>query len=155
MSNLDPKKLYQEYLESVFLMQLATSANEQPWLCNVWYVKDSDDNFYWTSRKTRRHSQEIAQNPKIACTFHQNFVEGLGQKGQAVIIAGHASLVVTNKIADIYDLYEQRYPKLPTMQDKQSFVDQTGDHFFYQVTPDEIIWWDEVNFPEDSRQVVK
>ena len=64
--------------------------NNKPWLCNVWYVMDNDNNIYFMSRETRRHSKEIEQNPNVSCTFHKWFDEGLGQKGQAVIVGGTA-----------------------------------------------------------------
>jgi len=149
---MDTKKLYKDYLQNVKLMQLATCVENQPWLCNVWFVQGTDENIYWCSRKTRRHSIEIEQNPYVSCTFHQEFTEGLGQKGQAVVMAGQAKLLEQSKISKIYDLYHKRYPKLPSLQSKDIFQKVTGDHFFYQMTPTEVIWWDEVNFPGDPRQ---
>lgn len=151
---MNAKDLYKDYLNEVKLMQLATAKNNQPWLCNVWFVTDSKDNIYWCSRKTRRHSIEIEQSSKVSATFHKDFTIGLGQKGQAVIMAGHAELLKTENIPQIFDLYEERFPKLSELQTEELFTNNGGDHFFYKMVPNEIIWWDEVNFPEDSRQKI-
>lgn len=136
-------------------MQLATSRDGQPWLCNVWYVMDeASGKIYWISRETRRHSEEIEHNNKVACTFHQWFGEGLGQKGQALIIAGTARRLSGAACDKPFDLYQARYPGLAGFQSKEDFLTDKGDHYFYEITPTEIIWWDEENFPEQSRQKI-
>lgn len=135
-------------------MQLATCANNQPWLCNVWYVIDDDDKIYWISRETRRHSQEIAKNPKVSCTFHKWFDGGLGQKGKSLVIAGNARQMTPSEINRPYALYLERYPKLSDFQSLEASQDGSGDHKFYEVTPTEIVWFDEENFPDNSRQKI-
>ncbi len=151
---MDIQALYRNYLKDIKLMQLATCADNQPWLCNVWYVIDKNDKIYWMSRETRRHSQEIVKNPKVSCTFHKCFNEGLGQKGQAVIIAGNARQIPANEITKPYQLYLDRYPALADLQSLEASIDGSGHHKFYEIIPNEIIWWDEVNFPDDPRQKV-
>lgn len=137
------------------MMQLASCVNNQPWLCNVWYVMDEEDNVYWMSRKTRRHSQEIEQNPNIACTFHKWFDEGLGQKGQALVIAGKAELLTGEGCRMPYELYAERYPALYDFQTLDDFLKDEGDHFFYKLSPEEFMWWDDFNFGDVSRQYVR
>lgn len=136
-------------------MQLATARDGRPWLCNVWYVMDAQDNIYWISRATRRHSEEIADNPYVAATFHKWFGEGLGQSGQALIVSGTAEIVSIDQVHESYQLYADRYPELLNFQSLEATKDGSGDHLFYKITPREIVWWDEVNFPDQSRQVVK
>lgn len=149
------KEIYQDILKDIKLMQLATCRDNQPWLCNVWYVMDEDENIYWNSRLTRRHSEEIADNPRVACTFHKWFNEGIGQKGQALIVSGNAELLSGEDIRMPYKLYVGRNPKFLDVQSLETTMSATGPHFFYKLTPDEIIWWDEVNFPDNPRRVVK
>lgn len=152
---MDIKKLYKNHLQKIKLMQLATCADNQPWLCNVWFVADGQDNIYWISRETRRHSQEITKNSHIACTFHESFNEGLGEKGQALVISGTAEKLTAKDIETAYNLYANRYLKLLEMQSLENSINDTGVHKFYKCTPQEIIWWDEVNFPDQPKQVVK
>src|SRR5688572_9922168 len=77
--SMDARQLYRDYLKDIKLMQLATCRDSQPWLCHVWYVMDEEaGKIYFISRETRRHSQEIQGNEKVACTFHKWFGEGLG-----------------------------------------------------------------------------
>ena len=152
---MDIKNLISDYLKDIKLMQLATSQADQPWLCNVWYVIDDQDKVYWISRETRRHSQEIAQNPLVSCKFHRWFNEGLGQQGKSGVMAGKAQkLDNPSDIEEAYALYLARYPKLAEFQSLEASLDDTGDHKFYCMTPHEIIWWDEKNFPDQSRQKV-
>ena len=47
-------------------MQLATSVDNQPWVCSVWFATDEDLNIYWFSSTTRRHSTEVLKNKKVA-----------------------------------------------------------------------------------------
>ena len=154
MAEKNHKELYRAYLDDVKLMQLATSRDHRPWLCNVWYVMDDEDNVYWISRETRRHSEDIAHNPHAACTFHKWFDSGLGEKGQAVVIAGEARKLRGNECRKPYELYTIRHPNLPGLQALEDFENETGHHFFYVLSPKEIMWWDEKNFPENPRQML-
>ena len=63
------EELLQQYFSENTLMQLATINNGQPWLCNVYFVTDEENNIYWTSTKARRHSKEILKDPNSACTI--------------------------------------------------------------------------------------
>ena len=153
---MDVKQIYREYLQDIKLMQLATCKGDKPWLCNVWYVMDKEDNVYWISRGTRRHSEEISENPWAACTFHKWFGEGLGVKGQALVMSGTVEVLTGDEIDFAYDLYAKRYPKLLEFQslDESKNSTEEGLHYFYKLTPKEIVWFDEVNFPKVSKQVV-
>lgn len=59
------KKLIRDYLKEAKLMQLATSVNNKPWVCSVWFGFDVDLNIYWFSSTKRRHSKEVMKNPKV------------------------------------------------------------------------------------------
>lgn len=149
----EKKQFYRDYLDDVKLMQLATSYDNQPWLCNVWYVRDPQDNIYFISRETRRHSIEIEKNPKVSCTFHKWFERGLGEQGQALVIAGKAKKMTGNEIEKPYTLYQERYPNLENFQSLDDFVNGTGHHFFYKITPKQIVWWDEKNFDNPRQEI--
>ena len=153
---MNAKKLYGDYLKEVKLMQLATVKGDKPWLCNVWYVMDEEDNVYWISRDTRKHSEDIHDNPNVACTFHKWFDGGLlNDKGQAVIISGTAARLSGEECRRPYALYSERFPRMPEFQSLELFLNDESHHTFYKLTPEKIVWWDEVNFPDDSKQVIK
>ncbi len=47
-------------------MQLATSVDNQPWVCSVWFATDAGLNIYFFSATARRHSKEVVKNNKVA-----------------------------------------------------------------------------------------
>jgi uncharacterized pyridoxamine 5'-phosphate oxidase family protein len=151
----DPAILCREYLKEIDLMQLATCRNGQPWICHVWFVIDECDQIYFVSRQTRRHSQELRDNQKVACTFHNPVEDSLSHKSQSLTITGVARQLTPTEVKKPYQLFARRHPKLLNLQPLDRFVDGTGRLFFYQVIPTEMVWWDELNFPEDSRQKIE
>lgn len=147
-------EIYQNYLQDIKLMQLATCKDGQPWLCSVWYVMDEDGNIYYTSREKRRHSQEIMENNKVACTFVKDFVQGLGEKGQALVISGSAEKLSGQDCVKPFELYNKENPKLSNMQSLEDFTNNVGPHYFFKITPTEKVWFDEQNFPDKPRQQI-
>jgi uncharacterized protein YhbP (UPF0306 family) len=63
---MDVEKLIREYLPDVIHMSLGTCRDNQPWVCEVHFAYDEDLNLYFRSLTSRRHSQEIADNTKVA-----------------------------------------------------------------------------------------
>jgi uncharacterized protein YhbP (UPF0306 family) len=61
----DLKTLIYEYLKTQRLMQVATYG-EHPWIANIFYVHDEDLNLYFVSKKTEKHSIDIAKNPNVS-----------------------------------------------------------------------------------------
>ncbi|HZM64085.1 MAG TPA: pyridoxamine 5'-phosphate oxidase family protein [Candidatus Saccharimonadales bacterium] len=64
--SVDVQKAIRDYLPNVIHLSLATSKDGQPWVCELHYAFDDDLNLYFRSLSSRRHSQEIALNPKVA-----------------------------------------------------------------------------------------
>ncbi|HSX35621.1 MAG TPA: pyridoxamine 5'-phosphate oxidase family protein [Patescibacteria group bacterium] len=63
---VDVEKVIREYLPQVIHMSLGTSKDNKPWVCEVHFAWDDDLNVYFRSLTSRRHSQEIAENPNVA-----------------------------------------------------------------------------------------
>ena len=63
---MDIEKIIREYLPQVIHMSLATSRDDTPWVTEVHFAYDENLNLYFRSLPSRRHSQEIANNPKVA-----------------------------------------------------------------------------------------
>lgn len=152
---MNPREYYVSYLRDIKLMQLATCQNNRPWLCNVWYVMDDQDRVYWISRETRRHSQDLEINPYAACTFHAPYTGGLGEKGQSLVMSGPVVKLNGESCHEPYALYAVRFPKIMEFQPLDHFLTHQAHHHFYQLTPDDIVWFDEINFPDDPRRVVR
>lgn len=64
--DMDVEKVIRDYLPQVIHLSLGTSKNNKPWVCEVHYAYDEDLNLYYRSLTSRRHSQEIADNPNVA-----------------------------------------------------------------------------------------
>jgi nitroimidazol reductase NimA-like FMN-containing flavoprotein (pyridoxamine 5'-phosphate oxidase superfamily) len=138
-----------QYVNQVNIMQLATCSDNQPWVVTVHFYADDDLNFYWTSRPDRRHSKELAVNPKVSSTalVHENtsqedWVIGLTVSGEAKLIEN-----VDAKIAQAYIGKLLKDPNLPA-----NIKNGTDPAKWYILKPTSIIWFDTKNFPTDPRQ---
>ncbi len=131
-------------------MQIATVNGDQPWICTVYFVEDEELNLYWLSWPSRRHSQEIALNSKIAVAVPIKFdkpVIGIQAQGTASI--------VTDKtvVADIMRRYVERYNTGRQFYDR--FVAGQNEHVMYRFTPSSFVLFDEVTFAEgDGRKEI-
>lgn len=63
---MDTEAIIREYIQQTIHMSLGTSANNIPWVCEVHFGYDDELNLYFRSKPSRRHSQEIANNPHVA-----------------------------------------------------------------------------------------
>jgi len=85
---MDVEKIIRDYIPGIVHMSLATSRNNKPWVCEVHYAYDNDLNLYFRSLASRRHSQEIADNPSVAGNIVKQFA--LGEAGIGVYYEGTA-----------------------------------------------------------------
>lgn len=143
------RKLIEDYLKEAKLMQLATSADEQPWVCSVWFAVDSDLNIYFFSSETRRHSGEINKNNKVAGAMvlpqtPDDLPRGLQFQGTVEL------LVEQEDINKAISVYGGRI--FPVEKIKEFMEDDETPHKFYKITPTQFVLFDMVNFPDDSRQ---
>ncbi|HVS58732.1 MAG TPA: pyridoxamine 5'-phosphate oxidase family protein [Candidatus Saccharimonadales bacterium] len=144
------EEVIRESLPTIKVMQLATSANNQPWACNVHYYSDDDLNLYWLSTEAREHSQHIAQNPKAAAavmvhlnTSEENYIIGLS-------CAGEAECVGEKVDDDIRNGYQAKH----NTSDKflSDVASGANPHKWYRLKPTKIVLFDTKNFPDDPRQ---
>ncbi len=149
---MDLKKLITDHLKTARVMQLATCVNNQPWACTVHFYSDDDLNFYWASIISRRHSEEIEQNPQVAIavkihedTPEEKYVIGISAEGVAELIDNDE----IKKIGDQYISKLDKDPDLVTdiLSGKKPFK-------FYKFIPSKIVLFDILNFPDDPRQEI-
>jgi uncharacterized protein YhbP (UPF0306 family) len=143
---MELQQLLREYFENSKLMQLATVNDGQPWVCNVFFVTDEDNNIYWTSAKVRRHSKDIISNSITAATIVRS-----ENKKQALQITGKSYEVTLEDAERVNKLYGNKFGQ------KQSRLEEvlanTPDgRAYYVLRPKTIFFWDEVNFPDAPKQ---
>jgi uncharacterized protein YhbP (UPF0306 family) len=147
---MQAEKLIRQYVDQIKIMQLATSANDQPWACTIHYYSDKDLNFYWVSTLARKHSKDIAQNPKVAAAIlvHENtpeerYVIGISLEGKAELIGEQ----VDEQIGQDYIQKLGRDASLLS-----DIASGKNPHKFYRLKPTKIILFDSKNFHDNPRQ---
>lgn len=143
------QELISQYLIEGRVMQLATSVQDAPWICTVYYVV-YQGNIYWLSWPERRHSQEIATNSQVAAAIvvKQDLpVIGLQIEGNAAEVAD------TGEVKAVMELYTAKYGSGTKFYD--AFVRGENHHRMYKLTPRKIALFDEVNFPANDIKVIE
>ncbi|MCA9332736.1 pyridoxamine 5'-phosphate oxidase family protein [Candidatus Saccharibacteria bacterium] len=143
---MDLKELAKEYFKSVNDMQLATVSNGKPWVCTVYFVADDENNLYWTSGRDRQHSLEILSDSSAAVTVVKD-----REKKQAIQLAGIAEEVNDKDLERVHNLYQSKFGQ------KDYDLEEMKEHkpsgrAYWVFTPETIMFWDEVNFPEQPKQ---
>jgi uncharacterized protein YhbP (UPF0306 family) len=134
-----------KYLSEAKTMQLATTKSNIPWICNVYFVADEDGNIYWLSEPTKRHSEDIKENPNVAISIAFKTgtpVIGLQAEGQAKQTGDLKTIKsVMVKYVKKYGLGKEFYRLASKGVNK---------HKIYKMTVKKYSLFDEVNFPKDS-----
>lgn len=63
---MNVEAIVREYIGKSPHLSLATSRDNQPWVCEVHFVYDDALNLYFISNPATRHAGEIADNPTVA-----------------------------------------------------------------------------------------
>ncbi len=143
------KKLIEEYLKEAKLMQLATSVNNQPWICNVWFAADKDLNIYWFSSTTRRHSKEVIKNKKVAAAMALPHTPKDSPRG--LQLQGTAKMLTAQKEIDkAISVYAGRIFSRETIKDLMQ--NPQKPHKFYMIKPTQFVLFDSLNFGDEWRQ---
>lgn len=110
----DVEQIIREYIAQVIHMSLATSAANKPWVCEVHYAYDDELNLYFVSGVSRRHCEELRNNPYVAGNIvTQHF---LNQKVRGVYFEGTAQqLESLDEMQHAYNTYTKRYPDSPQL----------------------------------------
>lgn len=149
MSNTKLRKLIEEYLEEAKMMQLATAIDNQPWVCNVWFAADDDLNIYWFSSATRRHSDEVMKNQKVAAAMVLPHTPKDPPRG--LQLQGVAEMLTKQKDIDkAISVYKDRI--FPRETINELMANSQKPHTFYRITPKQFVLFDAVNFGDNWRQ---
>ena len=116
----DLEKIIREYTDPQVHMSLATSENNQPWVCEVHFALDDKLNLYFRSLSRTRHCRQIAKNPNVAGNIVKQFA--LGELPFGVYFEGTAEQVTGEEAQKA--AYEVMRAKLQT---KPEALDQAKD----------------------------
>ena len=134
MNNDQVDKIIREYLSNIVHMSLGTCVDNTPWVCEVHFVYDDELNLYWRSKASRRHSQEIAQNPRVAGNIVRQ--HDLEEAPVGVYFEGRAVQLSGVQVGDsVYQLFADRFAVGPEIIDDANSED---GHQFYKVTVDKM-----------------
>ena len=151
MSGKSLDALIREYLNEAKLMQIATVKEGKPWVASVWYVNDDKYNLYFISRKARRHSLELEENPNIAGAIVVPHQIGSGEKVRGLQFEGTASECKSEELETANALYLTKYTtaeKIPL----EKLRDPNSMATYYIIRPKTFVLFDEINYPENPRQ---
>ena len=142
------KRIYKEAKDR-WLMQIATSVDNQPWIANIFFVMDEQLNFYWLSFPNRRHSRELAVNNNAALSIAiktDKPVIGVQAEGTVEQIAR------MSVIEKILPLYVKKYGQ------GKDFITLAkagkNQHILYKFSPVSLQLFDEVNFKPEENPIV-
>jgi uncharacterized protein YhbP (UPF0306 family) len=130
MMAMEIETAIRNYLPQIVHMSLATCINDRPWVCEVHFVYDNELNLYFRSTTKRRHSLEIAQNPRVAgniVTQHHR-----GQKVRGVYFEGTAQLL--RDPDDKHVAYRQYCERFGTGPEILQEAKTSSGHKFYQIS---------------------
>ena len=138
-----------EYIKEGFdkqrVMQLATIGENGPWICTVHFVADEEMNLYWLSLPSRRHSQELAIDPRVAVTVvvkPEIPVVGIQAEGMAEEVQNPEALkIIMEKYVAKYEIGGDFY---------KNFIAGINKHKLYRFVPTRFSLFDEVNFKDTS-----
>ncbi|MGB4768109.1 MAG: pyridoxamine 5'-phosphate oxidase family protein [Candidatus Saccharimonas sp.] len=119
-----------EYLPQVVHLSLATSKDNRPWVCEVHFAYDENLNIYFRSLTSRRHSQDIAANPKVAGNIVRQFA--VGEYPLGVYFEGTAELL-SSGVAQ-HKAFELIKARLNASDDILAEAERPDGHQFYKVT---------------------
>jgi uncharacterized protein YhbP (UPF0306 family) len=147
LSHTNVGELIKKYLRQGRMMQVATLDSGQPWICTVYFVPDEQQNLYWLSLPTRRHSQDIAKNNKIAVAiavkFDKNPIIGIQAEGIAKIV--NDGEVVKKILPDYVEKYGSGKDFV------ELFESGKNQHQLYKFTPSKYSLFDETNFSDGQK----
>ena len=96
---MDVEKIVREYVDKTIHMSLATAKDNTPWVCEVHFAYDESLNLYFRSLKSRRHSQEIANNPNVSGNIIDKY--GLDDPVVGVYFEGKAELLEAGDVQNL------------------------------------------------------
>jgi len=129
---INVEQIIREYLPGIIHLSLATVRDNTPWVCEVHYAYDDELNLYFRSLTSRRHSQEIAINSKVAGNIVKQY--SLNEEVIGIYFEGIANMLETeeDRIA-CYQWFKKCLGKDEKILEEAKRED---GHQFYKITVD-------------------
>lgn len=137
------------YLKNAKTMQVATLANSQPWVCTVYFVED-EFNLYWLSFPSRRHSQDLARNPRAAIAIQVKTdqpVIGIQAEGRVTEVKDK------DIVQKVMEMYVNKYEAGRDFY--ENFLRGANQHTMYKFAPQKYVLFDEVNYSAGPRREIQ
>ncbi len=151
------RALLEQYVQAGKLMQLASlNSDGSPAVCNVWYdVHFVPDVLRFISRYDRQHSQNIRIDGRVAGGIIAIPLDELGQIVRGVTFTGSARELPTCGIDGEVAAFVARWPRAEAALNPDKLACGEIATRLYEVLIAEWVLFDEENFPEQPRQVIK
>ncbi|MGH3548539.1 MAG: pyridoxamine 5'-phosphate oxidase family protein [Pseudonocardiaceae bacterium] len=155
MSN--ERTLLEQYVRAGKLMQLASLTRDgSPVLCNVWYdAHFAPDVLRFISRHDRQHSQNIRLDGRVAGSVIAIPLDGLGQTARGVTFTGVAHELPTCGVEKEVTAFLARWPQAEKALNPEKLTKEETSNRLYEFAVTEWVLFDESNFPEQPRRVIK
>lgn len=130
--SVDVMNIVKDNIDVTVHLSLATAKDNKPWVCEVHFAYDKNFNLYFRSLSSRRHSQEIAENPHVAGNIidlhpvDRSYVLGIYFEGKANMIEDKKEKTIAAQL-----LAERLHSNLNEIIDESR--DPNG-HQFYKIT---------------------
>ncbi len=127
---MDIENIVREYITKTVHMSLATVNDNIPWVCEVHFTYDDNLNLYFLSLKSRRHSQEIAENPNVAGNIIDK--HALGQPVVGLYFEGTCQIIRdNNQKKEVFKYFRQNLNARENILEES---DHEDGHQFYKIT---------------------
>ena len=104
----DVERAIREYIEGLVHMSLSTVADNRPWTCELHFAYSDDLRLYFYTKKSARHSIEIANNPHVSGNIVRQHAKG--EKPRGVYFEGTARKVEDlREDSSAFVLFNQRF----------------------------------------------
>ncbi len=140
------------YLEGLELLVVASSHQDQPWCAMVYFVYDEDLNFYFFSRVNRRHSEEIARNPKASISLARQIYK-MGDASKGIQAQGLCKQLASSEVERVLGLYLERFPQAANFLHLDAIRAGTSIERIWQFTPEMIKVYDVDKYAHDGREL--
>lgn len=132
-----------KFLNSHGVMTLATSEDNQPWVCTVYYGMDDNMNFYIVTHPDTKHGQHFEKNKKVAFNVfhsHQKYADlKQGVQGMGEIEEVKDIIHITQALMLWHKLNSQSEIKITP----QEILEKVNGSKVYKITPNYFKYFNE------------
>ena len=138
--NKQIEQIIRRYLPEVNQISLATSFENKPWVCEIFFGCDEELHLYFISRPNRRHSLEITKNKHVAGNIVKQY-DPSDQK-QGVYFEGTCELLENVTQTDpAFVSFCDKFGTDPVLLQEQK---QENGHRWYKITVNKFYLFDEL-----------